>query len=227
MSSDDEEEEDSEEGEDDLDQPSVIPEPTIETNYDDVEEVEEENIKLTCVHCGGNYSSKDSLRSHKRIAHAIFANGKRRSDSFEESEAKKTTYDDDEEVQEEEQSEVGKKFYCDVCQGYYSTKDSLRSHKRIAHGILANGRRKSDVDEEEINKPFHCDVCSGNYSTKDSLRSHRRIAHGILANGRKRTDHVVNDSIESDQDDAGGDLSGSPETSDNESFSENKIISGR
>ena len=51
----------------------------------------EENRKYPCVHCGGTYSSKDSLRSHKRIAHGILANGKRRrTDSFEESEAKKT-----------------------------------------------------------------------------------------------------------------------------------------
>ena len=115
------------------------------------------------------------MRSHKRKAHGILA--------------QKTTFDNEnaneEEEVEEEEVPVGKKFQCDVCQGYYSTKDSLRSHKRIAHGILAGGRRKSDVDEEEINKPFHCEVCSGNYSTKDSLRSHKRIAHGILANGRR------------------------------------------
>ena len=49
----------------------------------------EENRKYPCVHCGGTYSSKDSLRSHKRISHGILANGKRRTDSFEESEAKK------------------------------------------------------------------------------------------------------------------------------------------
>ena len=63
------------------------------TNSKDAENVEvatEENRKYQCVHCEGFYSSKDSLRSHKRISHGILANGtKRKSDSFDESEAKK------------------------------------------------------------------------------------------------------------------------------------------
>ena len=60
------------------------------TNSKDAENVEvatEENRKYQCVHCEGFYSSKDSLRSHKRISHGILA--KRKSDSFDESEAKK------------------------------------------------------------------------------------------------------------------------------------------
>ena len=71
----------------------------------------------------------------------------------------------------------------------------MRSHKRKAHGILAqnttydneNANEEEEVEEEEVpvGKKFHCEVCSGNYSTKDSLRSHKRIAHGILANGRR------------------------------------------
>ena len=52
-------------------------------------EVPTEENRIECVHCGGTYSSKDSLRSHKRISHGILANGKRKTDSFDESEAKK------------------------------------------------------------------------------------------------------------------------------------------
>ena len=43
-----------------------------------------------------------------------------------------------------DEEENNKPFHCEVCAGNYSTKDSLRSHKRIAHGILANGRRRTD-----------------------------------------------------------------------------------
>ena len=83
------------------------------------------------------------MRSHKRIAHGILANGRRKSGDHD---------DDDEEVEEQEQElVVGKKFHCDVCDGNYSTKDSLRSHKRIAHGILANGRRKGNLEISSFN----------------------------------------------------------------------------
>ena len=64
------------------------------------------------------------------------------------------------------------KLQCEICFGLFSSKDSLRGHKRNRHGILANGRRVSEVEPVSTENKLPCDVCQKYFLNNDSLRKY-------------------------------------------------------
>ena len=87
----------------------------------------------------------------------------------------------------ENKSNAGK-FHCNICSKYYLSTDSLRNHKRKAHGVSSKGDYKkiqcNFCDKafstvERVNKHIHvvhkenkCDLCGKKFNSKGYMKQH-------------------------------------------------------
>ncbi|CAG9789942.1 unnamed protein product [Diatraea saccharalis] len=86
---------------------------------------------------------------------------------------------------------LDKKYVCDYCRKGYSSKSTLRTHIKFAHGdgeaqvcswcnkrFHAVSRLTAHIVTHTQEKKFSCDVCGGRFVTKESLLYHTRIHTG-------------------------------------------------
>merc|ERR1719246_92881 len=107
-----------------------------------------------------------------------------------------------------------KPFMCDHCSKTFVSKNSLQTHLRNTHRILANGSydktfKQTSFPCDECGKllsnvrylkehklihsslkPFMCDKCSQTFSSKRRVQMHRSQKHTEAAHGPKPKSHI-------------------------------------
>ena len=123
------------------------------------------NTQNKCLICLRDFSSVSNLNSHIRSIHE----GKKPEKPF--SYVNKVfrcglcpkRYGRKEHLQRHMLIHEGKKlFQCDLCERSFSTKMTLKVHRRIVHEGI---------------KPYHCDQCDHKAGTKNNLKTHKEKCH--------------------------------------------------
>ncbi|XP_013163447.1 PREDICTED: zinc finger protein 37-like isoform X2 [Papilio xuthus] len=81
----------------------------------------------------------------------------------------------EDEISESENESADKSFQCYICRKWYSTRVTLKIHRRVHQnrgGGGGGGRSRARCSER-----YECDCCSETFSRRDKLREHKAEAH--------------------------------------------------